>query len=64
MSLLSPHLLPSDVRQVIDRTDDKLNELVERLSIIAEQHSEQNDLLRQQCKLLAAQNKLLHERLR
>lgn len=52
MSLISPRLIPSDVREAIDRADGRFMDVVERLSVIADQLSEQNMLLREQNKMM------------
>ena len=45
-------MLPGDVRQVIDRADEKMAVVDERLAVIADLISDQNTLLSTQNKLL------------
>lgn len=40
-----PRLIPSDVREVIDRTDANMLTIIERLSVIADELAEQNTIL-------------------
>lgn len=47
MSILGSHILPSDVRQVIDRTDLRLENMIERLAVISDLLDEQNALTRE-----------------
>lgn len=51
MGMLSG-MMPSDVRQVIDRTDEKIGAMDARLAVIADLISEQNSLLSHQNVLL------------
>jgi hypothetical protein len=49
---LGSRLVPSDVREVIDRADTKLDAVIQGLSIVGSLLSEQNSLLAEQNKLL------------
>lgn len=40
-------VIPTDVRQVIDRTDARLSNMIERLAVISELLDEQNALTRE-----------------
>jgi hypothetical protein len=52
MALLPQRLIPSDVRQVIDRADDKLDKIITGLAVLGSLLAEQNSLLIEQNKLL------------
>lgn len=47
MSIGGFRIVPPDVRQVIDRTDDRLSNMIERLAVISELLAEQNALTRE-----------------
>lgn len=52
MSILPQRLIPADVRQVIDRTDNKLDAMITQLAIVGDLIAEQNTLLREQNRML------------
>lgn len=51
-------MMPTDVREVIDRTDEKMDKMIEGFAVVGSLLSEQNMLLREQNNLLRAGKRL------
>lgn len=61
---IGSRLVPSDVREVIDRTDARMLSMIERLAVIADEMSESCASLRESNALLREQNTLLRAKLK